>query len=175
MKKDNDDYKEALGHYRKASEITPNDEDAWGGLHHALLGIGLFEDAFNLGQEILRQWPDYDDVRVNMATAALNMGWNDEAEKEYLDVLSRDQDDAFSHAAVGICYARGGKKADARWHQHRALELDRDDPEIKQMCADIDRILDGDGGPSPDELNTMLMTMLAVLASRAKKNGHGGL
>lgn len=164
---DNQDYQEAVSHFRKATEFAPENERAWGGLQFALFSQGLFEDAFQVGQEILEQWPDYSDVRFNMASAALNMGWHDEAERVFLNFLGGEPNDAFAHAALGLCYAHRKKDSDARMQQRIALDLAGDDPEVQRVCEEIDRILDS-GGMSPEQMEVLFLTMLGAMMGRSR-------
>jgi len=99
----------------------------------------------------------------------LNLGWYDEAEHEFLDVLADDPDDAFAHAALGLCYAVQGRADPARHHQRRALELEGDNPEIRRIAAEIDRLLGPDGGLSHESIGSLLFMMLAAVMGRSKK------
>ncbi len=167
---ENNDPQEAVTFFRKATEIDPDDEQVWGGLQYSLFRLGLFEDSFRLGQDILGRWPESFEARFNMAAAAINLGWFQEAEQGLSELLLRSPEDGLAHAAMGICCAACGRAQEAREHQRRALELDGSDPEVQKLSAEIDRLLDQGGGPAPEVLGSMLLAMIGAVLTRSR---HG--
>lgn len=165
-------FEDSAEHYRKAKEASPNWPLAWGGWQHALLCMGLFEDAIEIGHEILKRWPDFSEVRFNTAAASLDSGRYEEAEREFIEYLSHNQEDAHAHAALGLAYASQGRATDARREQARALELDGDNPEIKKASDDIDRILDGGGVENEDKLQ-MAFILMTLFIGRTRKRRSG--
>jgi ADP-ribosyl-[dinitrogen reductase] hydrolase len=163
------DDQEALAHFRLATEVAPDDERVWGGFQYALFSLGLLEDACRVGRAILERWPGFQEVRFNTAAAGLNLGWSDEAEQVFLEYLAQDPDDAFAQVALGLCNALQGRAADARERQRRALELDGDNPEVRRISDEIDRILGAGGGPSREELGGLLLMLIAGVMGRTKK------
>jgi len=84
-------------------------------------------------------------------------------------ITADDREDAFAHAALGLCHAAQGRADPARHHQRRALELEGDNPEIQRIVDEIDRLLGPGGGPSPESLGSLLFMMLAAVTGRSKK------
>jgi len=167
------DEQEALELFRRGTEVAPDDELVWGGFQYALFGLGLLEDACRVGREILERWPGFQEVRFNTAAAGLNLGWHDEAEQTFGEYLAQDPDDAFANAALGLCHALQGRADEARERQRRALELDGDNPEIRRIADEIDRILGAGGGPSREELGGLLLMLIAGVMGRTKTEPGG--
>ncbi len=167
----NNDFKEAVERFRKGTEIAPDYELVWGGLQYSLFSLGLLEDAFRVGRKLLEKWPDSEEARFNTASAALNLGWRDEAAEEFEELLSILPDDAIAHMGLGTCHALAGKADEARHHQQKGLELGGDDPEVQRLSAEIDRILDSGPEPSNEEIKALLLLMLASVMNRPK-NGY---
>ncbi len=158
----------AVTHFQKAIQLSPADPFPYCGMQVELFNLGMFEEAFSLGKEIIKGWPDNSEVRFNNASAALNMGWHTEAENEFLDLLNCDPDDALTHAALGLNYALTGREHEAREHQAEALGLDGESPEVQHISSRIDRILDTEPGPSTEELSALFAV---ILATRFRRRG----
>ncbi len=163
-----DDFVSALERFRRASELDPDSELAWGGMQESFLSLGMFEEAFELGQEIIKRW-DSKEARFNMASAAMNMGWHDEAEQGLMDMLAMSPDDPHVHMGLGVCYALEGKEKEAREYQRRGLELGGDDPDVKRVSDDIDRILDSGTGSSKEELLSLFLLLVAAAMNKPKR------
>ncbi|MBW2702678.1 MAG: hypothetical protein JRF33_17805 [Deltaproteobacteria bacterium] len=165
------DFSEAMTQYRKASELAPNYDLAWGGLQASMLGLGWNQEAVDLGREILKTWPEFTEVRFNLAAACLNQGWYEEADDELTRYLALSGDDALAHVTLGLSYAVQGRAAEARAEQARALALDGKDPEVLKVSDQIDGVLAGGGGSEKEQTTKALMlVMLALLARQASKN-----
>ncbi len=164
------DFSEAMTQYRKASELAPNYDLAWGGLQASMLGLGWNQEAVELGRKIMKTWPEFTDVRFNLAAACLNQGWYAEADDELTRYLTSAGDDALAHVTLGLSYAVQGRAAEARAEQARALALDGKDPEVLKVSDQIDGVLAGGGGSEKEQTTKALMlVILALLARQASK------
>lgn len=161
-------FKDAAASYKKSAELNPNSPIPMGGWQHALMGMGLMEDAAKLGQEILERWPDDGDSLFNTATAYLNMGRYEDADSTFTDYLHTHPEDPDAVILLGLSYAHQGRASEARELQAKALQLGPNSPTVKEGSRRIDEILNNGGNKNEDMMKAALMMLLLARANRQK-------
>jgi len=116
-------YGAAIGEWKKALEINPEDAKAHNNLGHALAEQGELDEAITNWQKALEVNPNYAEAHNNLGVALIRRGRFDEAIAHFQKILETNGDYAEVHDNLGRALDQKGKlgKAIAEWQ--KALEL----------------------------------------------------
>lgn len=121
--------------FRHAIEISPDDARSHRGLGINLWERGEREEGAHHLQEALRINPSWGEARLVWATALLQMGRLDEAEREIAFAGQTGADPAMVFAALGVLADRLGDAKRAVDDYERALALELEDWEVENNLA----------------------------------------
>ena len=117
---------EAMLHYRRATEIGPQDGEACDALGNALASQGRFDEAIAQYEKAIELQPDNADACYNLGNALAVRGRPGEAIAQYQRALQLKPDDATACNNLGNVLAGQGRFEEA-WAQYcRALEIEPD-------------------------------------------------
>jgi tetratricopeptide (TPR) repeat protein len=121
------DYEKAIGEYRKAIEVDP--EDGW---NHKALGdlyvkMGEPEKAPDEYKKANELYPGgYAEARHNLLAVYTYRGMYEEAVSGYREFIERNPLSARAHNNLGLIYAKKGDRAEAEREYKRAFEIKDD-------------------------------------------------
>src|SRR5438093_9496516 len=117
---------EAVGHYREAVKLNPEDEDTHYNLALGLARQGNRDAAKEQYLEALRIYPDYAEAHNNLGNLLVTDGKFDEAIAHFREALKLASANASAHNNLGNALARQGKIPDAISCFREALRLKPD-------------------------------------------------
>jgi len=117
---------EALWHFQKALQISPNFAQAHYNLGIALFKMGSVDEAIVHYQKALQINPDYAEAHNNLGAALLQKGRVDEAIVHCQQALQIDPDDAEAHNNLGIAMFQKGSVDEAITQFQLALQIKPD-------------------------------------------------
>ncbi len=86
------DSEKALGYFKKAYELKPDDPDVLGNYFAILLHNKKYDEALKVSDQILKINPDNTDILFNRAIILDNLGRTDETMKLYDEILQKAPD-----------------------------------------------------------------------------------
>jgi hypothetical protein len=118
---------EAKEHLEKALELKPANPRGQNMLGLVYFKLGLFPQAVELYQGLVRRYQDDPTLRVNLAMVHLKAEELDQAESQLRAALQFSPDHLSAHRYLGLVLVRQGKASEARGHLERAgvRNLDR--------------------------------------------------
>ena len=120
---------EAISHYTKALEISPNYAEAQINLGVALTRQGRLKEAIKYYSAALQLKSNSAELHNNLGVALFGLGDIPGAIKNYLAAVQLKPDYAEAHNNLGNALARLGKLVEAETHYSKALEIRADYPE----------------------------------------------
>ncbi len=114
----------AVRAYKKALELTPNDEDLHYNLGIAYVRMGDFTNAESEYREALKLLPDYPEVHNNLGNLLLRTGRLSEAEEQFTEAVKELPEYAQAHNNLGIVRQRQKMTNEALLCFQKAVELD---------------------------------------------------
>jgi Flp pilus assembly protein TadD len=118
---------EAISHFQRFLELSPDDASASNNLGYALLLKGRIDEAMGRFQEALRLSPGYAEAHNNLGKALLQSGRIDEAILECREALAINPNLAEIHTNLGQALLLKGQPDEARAQFHEAERLKPDD------------------------------------------------
>jgi len=115
---------EAIGRYRRALEVQPDDVPAFNNLGVTLRAAGRTDEAIRAYRDGLALRDDYPDLHFNLANALLAVQRPDEAAAHLRKAAGGTPDSAGVHNNLGMALAEKGQFADAAIAFERATVLD---------------------------------------------------
>lgn len=113
---------EALEHYTKALEISPNFVKAHTNIGLVLAEQGKYEEAVAVNREVLRINPNLIDAHLNLGYTKLRQGQIRAAFGHYLDVLQLNPASADAYNGMGATMVAAGNYEKAVTYFRKALE-----------------------------------------------------
>lgn len=141
------EYEEAIKHYRKAIEIHQKDPEAEHGLGVVLVKVGKIDEAIQHYLKALEIKPDHHEAFNNLGAAYAMQGRTEEAQKQYAEALRIKPDYAEAHNNFGSLLAEQGKLDEAIRHFSEALKVK---PEYRDARNNLERAQSGHTGRAHD-------------------------
>ncbi len=110
--------------YKKALELSPNDEDLHYNLGIAYMRLGNYTNAESEYREALKLLPDYPEVHNNLGNLLLRTGRLTEAEEQFTEAVKQMPEYAQAHNNLGIVRQRQRMTNEAFLCFQKAVELD---------------------------------------------------
>ena len=123
------DFKEAISHYKRATELDPNYSTAFNILGYAYRQDGNYTDAEAAFKKYVELIPTDPNPYDSYAELLLKMGRFDEAIVQYKKALAIDQNFLNPHFGIAAALAYQGKPADAMTELQKMTEKARNDGE----------------------------------------------
>jgi Flp pilus assembly protein TadD len=120
------DYDRAIGPFRKALTLNPENADAHDHLGFLLLKQGKLEEALAHFAEAIRLKPELAEAHYNLGSALTRQGKVEEAVAEYAEAIRLNPRSALAHNALGVALAGQGKTQEAAAHFAEAVRLKPD-------------------------------------------------
>jgi tetratricopeptide (TPR) repeat protein len=108
-----DECEEALGSFRRALELAPDNPVVLNNLGNALFKLNRHDEARNAYQEAIRVRPDYLKAYANLALLYQLTGHCEEAIGAYRDYLSKSPGDGQAQHNLGLLYMDAGRRKEA--------------------------------------------------------------
>jgi tetratricopeptide (TPR) repeat protein len=128
-------YEEAVAEWKKALELSPENDKAHNNVGLLLVGIGKFEEAIPHFEKTLKVNPEYPAAHSNLGVALAGIGKLEEAIAEFVNALAVDPDSAEAHNNLARVLARKGNLDEAITHFQKALELAPDSASVRHSLA----------------------------------------
>jgi tetratricopeptide (TPR) repeat protein len=128
-------YGEAIDAWKKALELSPENDRANSNLGLLLVSNGRFDEAVPYLEKTLAANPDYPDGHSNLGVALAGAGKVDRAISEFEKALEIDPSSAEAHNNLGRSLIATGKFEQAVPHLRTAAELKPDAAEIHNSLA----------------------------------------
>ncbi len=122
-------FDEAIGHFQRAAEISPNQPQAYNNLGIVLVWKGRPDDAIANFARAIQIQPDYAEARLNWGAVLTSQGKTPEAIALFERAIELKPDYADAHYNLGRALALQGKMAEAIGHYRQAIQLQPDSPE----------------------------------------------
>jgi tetratricopeptide (TPR) repeat protein len=116
----------AIGEWRKALALSPEDDKAHNALGILLTETGKYREAIEQFQKALAVTPDYPDVHSNLGVALAGMGKTPEAIAEFQRALEINPNSVEAHTFLGRVLAQQGKYPEAIDQFSKALQTKSD-------------------------------------------------
>jgi tetratricopeptide (TPR) repeat protein len=116
--------KEAISHYYRAIELSPNFIQPYINLGILFSDLGRLDDAIKILTQALKIDPDTKAIYYNMGTALAKKGENQEAIKYLREGVERDPKNAKAHNNLGAVYMKLGKTDEAIKEFSTAIKID---------------------------------------------------
>lgn len=135
-------YEDAIAEWKKALELSPENDKAHNNVGLLLTGIGKFDEAIPHFEKTLKANPEYPAAHSNLGVALAGAGKLDEAIAEFQSALLVDPDSieaknnlARALAKKGIALAAKGSLDEAIAQFLRVLQISPDYPQIHQSLG----------------------------------------
>ena len=122
---------EAIAHYRKALEITPDYALAHNNLGNALAQRGQIDEAIAHYQKAVGVQSHYADAHYNLGNALALRGQTDDAIAHFKRAIEITPDNSQAHINLGLLLAGRGQIDEAIAHYRKSLEIDPDNPNAR--------------------------------------------
>ena len=106
-------YEAAIGQYRQALAIKPDDPDALNNMGNAFSAIGRFEEAIAFYKKTIDVYPGYGKAMTNLGSVLYKLGRFDEAAHVLEKALAADNMNLEAHVNLGAVLLRMGRIRDA--------------------------------------------------------------
>src|SRR5690242_13414203 len=123
------DFKQAISHYKKATELDPTYSTAYNILGYAYRQDENYTDAENAFKKYIELIPNEPNPYDSYAELLLKMGRFDEAITQYNKALSIDSNFMNSHFGIAAALAYEGKPSDAQAELQKMTDKARSDGE----------------------------------------------
>jgi len=123
-----DDCENAVGLYRKALEVNPNNAAALASLGSCLLRLGKPQEAMSHLTRAVEAEPDLANAHSSLGMALSRQNRIPEAVESFRRALRLDPDLALPHLYLGTLLQQLGALEEAEAHLHEAVRLDPHDP-----------------------------------------------
>ena len=123
---------DAIGQYRQAVKLRPDDAAANNALGAALVARGQPRQGTAYLQAALKARPDYFEAHYNLGFALAGLNDFRGASEQFRAALRLEPNDANVEANLGAALAEMGRFAEAKTHFERALEIDPQQPIAKE-------------------------------------------
>jgi Flp pilus assembly protein TadD len=161
---------EALGHFREAERIRPDEPEVHVGLGYTLLLLGRQDEAARSFERALRIEPRHSVALNNLARIRFLEGDVSESARLYRATAAAKPDWAEGHRRLGIALLMQGETGPAQVELERALALDPSDREARSLLDGI-RALGRGGDPSADALRAFLADSHRQAAAALRRRG----
>lgn len=111
---------EAKEHLEKAFSLKPDNARGQNMLGLVYFKLGLYQRAIDIGQALIKRYPEDVTLRVNLAMIQLKAGELEQAEDSLKAALDLDSDHVNAHRYLGLVTARMGRLDEARRHFENA-------------------------------------------------------
>jgi tetratricopeptide (TPR) repeat protein len=128
---------DALKHFNRAVQLTPDYPPARTNLGQILLDRGQPEEALPHCQEAVRLQPDLAPAHHNLGNCLRTIGRLVDARSAYLEAIRLDSNLAMSHAHLGLVLHQEGQLNDALAWLKQAIELEPRNPDFREYLADL--------------------------------------
>src|SRR5215216_1271275 len=164
------DFPQAITHYKKATELAPDYSTAFNILGYAYRQNGAYSDAENAFKKYIELIPNDPNPYDSYAELLLKMGRFDEAITQYNKALAIDSNFINSHFGIAAALTYKGKPADAQAELQKMSQKARTDAERRtalfgQMVVAIDS----------GKLDQALAEVEKQYAVAQKSNDAGGM
>jgi tetratricopeptide (TPR) repeat protein len=139
------DYTQAISHYKKATEIAPDYSTAYNILGYAYRQNGAYSDAENAFKKYIELIPNDPNPYDSYAELLLKMGRFDEAITQYNKALAIDPNFVNSHFGIAAALAYQGKAGEAQAELQKMMEKARSDGE-RRTALFGQMVVAADGG-----------------------------
>ena len=139
------DFAQAITHYKRATELAPHYSTAFNILGYAYRQNEQYSDAENAFKKYIELIPNDPNPYDSYAELLLKMGRFDEAITQYNKALSVDQNFVNSHFGISAALTYEGKAADAQAELQKMTQKARTDAE-RRTALFGQTIVDVDGG-----------------------------
>jgi tetratricopeptide (TPR) repeat protein len=123
------DFVQAIGHYKKATELAPDYSTAWNILGYAYRQNQAYADAENAFKKYIELIPNDPNPYDSYAELLLKMGRFDEAIVQYNKALSIEPNFVNSHFGIAAALAYEGKTSEAQAELQKMMSKARSDGE----------------------------------------------
>jgi tetratricopeptide (TPR) repeat protein len=123
------DFPQAIGHYKKATELAPDYSTAWNILGYAYRQNQAYADAENAFKKYIELIPNDPNPYDSYAELLLKMGRFDEAIVQYNKALSIEPNFVNSHFGIAAALAYQGKSSEAQAELQKMMSKARSDGE----------------------------------------------
>jgi tetratricopeptide (TPR) repeat protein len=123
------DFPQAIGHYKKATEIAPDYSTAWNILGYAYRQNQAYADAENAFKKYIELIPNDPNPYDSYAELLLKMGRFDESIVQYNKALSIEPNFVNSHFGIAAALAYEGKSSEAQAELQKMMSKARSDGE----------------------------------------------
>ena len=123
------DFTQAIGHYKKATELAPDYSTAWNILGYAYRQNQAYADAENAFKKYIELIPNDPNPYDSYAELLLKMGRFDEAIVQYNKALSIEPNFVNSHFGIAAALAYEGKATEAQAELQKMMSKARSDGE----------------------------------------------
>ena len=123
------DFTQAIGHYKKATELAPDYSTAWNILGYAYRQNEAYADAENAFKKYIELIPNDPNPYDSYAELLLKMGRFDEAIVQYNKALSIEPNFVNSHFGIAAALAYEGKASEAQAELQKMMSKARSDGE----------------------------------------------
>jgi predicted negative regulator of RcsB-dependent stress response len=137
---DNGRMDEALAHFRRAAELSPNTAAVRFNLGFALYQKSQLAEAQQELEAALQLNPDMTDARIGLGVVLYSQGIIEPAIQQYQQVLARNPTNTAALSNLGVALESLGRIDDAIAHYRRALEID---PGLADAQRNLTRVLNG--------------------------------
>lgn len=126
---------EALGYYRKASEIEPRFPNTWNNIGCALASREQYDDAIPYFEKAVHYRPSFLEPRLNAANAYRKSGHSEAAINGYRSVLTIDSENRTALNGLGTVLISEGAFGESVPFLEKSLALDPEQPATHYALA----------------------------------------
>jgi Flp pilus assembly protein TadD len=126
---------EAIGEYKLALRLKPDDAEAYINLGNVLLQSGKLREAIGQYEQALHLKPDSPVAHKGLGLALEKTGKASEAARHYEEALRLRPDDAEAHNYLGLSLEKTGNVSESARHYEEALRIKPDYPEALNNLA----------------------------------------
>jgi len=137
---DNGRTDEAIAHYRRAVELSPNTAAVRFNLGYALYRNSQLAEAQRQLETAIELNPEMTDARIGLGVVLYLQGKVEPAIRQYQQVLERNPNNTAALSNLGVALESLGRIDEAVAHYRRALEID---PQLADAQRNLDRVLHG--------------------------------